>query len=77
MIPLLQEYFFDDWSRIAAVVGPGFIRKTELKAPPGFGDLPPRPKWEVRGEFGADAYEDLMGGKEVTAMAAEGEDAPA
>ena len=77
VIPLLQEYFFDDWSRIAAVVGPGFIRKTELKAPPGFGDMPPRPKWEVRGEFGADAYEDLMGGKEVTAMAAEGEDAPA
>ena len=77
VIPLLQEYFFEDWSRIAAVVGPGFIQKTELKAPPGFGDLPPRPKWEVRADFAANAYDDLVGGKEVTATNTEGEGAPA
>lgn len=74
VIPLLQEYFFDDWSRIAAVVGPGFIKRTELKAPPGFGDLPPRPKWAVRADFAANAYDDLVGGKEVTAIDTEGED---
>lgn len=76
VIPLLQEYFFEDWSRIAAVIGPGFIRKGVLKAPPGLGDLQPRPKWEVLAEFAATAYEDLVGGREVTETPVEEEDAP-
>lgn len=34
VIPLLQEYFFEDWSKIHAVLGSGFIRGTQLLAPP-------------------------------------------
>ncbi len=66
VIPLLQEYFFEDWSRIAAVVGPGFIKKGELKAPPGLGDLQPRPTWSVLAEFPHNAYDALLGGAAVS-----------
>jgi 5-methylcytosine-specific restriction protein B len=34
VLPLLQEYFFEDWSMIAAVVGSGFIRRDDLPVPP-------------------------------------------
>ena len=74
IIPLLQEYFFEDWSRIAAVVGPGFIKKGELKAPPGLGDLQPRPTWSVLAEFPHNAYDALLSGAAVSTT--EGEDAP-
>jgi 5-methylcytosine-specific restriction protein B len=61
VIPLLQEYFFEDWSRIASVVGDGFLEKTTLKAPPGImGD--PRDSWSVRGVFLTDAYDRLLKG---------------
>ncbi|ARU18291.1 AAA family ATPase [Croceicoccus marinus] len=61
VIPLLQEYFFEDWSRIASVVGDGFLEKTTLKAPPGImGD--PRDSWSVRGVFLTDAYDRLLEG---------------
>lgn len=29
IIPLLQEYFYDDWEKIRMVLGDGFIKKTE------------------------------------------------
>lgn len=74
VIPLLQEYFFEDWSRIAAVVGPGFIQGRKLKAPPGMKDLGPRDSWAVRASFPADAYNQLVGGAQ--AVAAEEPDAP-
>jgi 5-methylcytosine-specific restriction protein B len=32
IIPLLQEYFYDDWEKIRMVLGDGFIEKTETKA---------------------------------------------
>ena len=32
IIPLLQEYFYDDWEKIMMVLGRGFIEKTVLKA---------------------------------------------
>lgn len=74
VIPLLQEYFFEDWSRIAAVVGPGFIEGRKLKAPPGMKDLGPRDSWAVRASFTANAYDLLVGGAQ--AVAADEPDAP-
>jgi len=60
VIPLLAEYFFEDWAKIAAVLGDlesherqftgGFLRRTVLRAPPGFSDEEGqvRFRWEVR-----------------------------
>ena len=62
VIPLLAEYFFEDWGKIAAVLGDaashdgvingGFLKRSVLKAPPGLedGDDLPRFRWEVRAE---------------------------
>ena len=62
VIPLLAEYFFEDWGKIAAVLGDaashdgqikgGFLNRTVLKAPPGLedGDDLPRFRWEIRSE---------------------------
>jgi AAA domain (dynein-related subfamily) len=46
IIPLLQEYFFEDWSRIHAVLGDGFIGSVTLKCPLGEGEN--RKSWFVR-----------------------------
>lgn len=67
VIPLLQEYFFEDWSRIHAVLGDGFIGSVTLKCPLGDGD--DRKSWFVRLEkqpdgrirFQQDAYAQLIG----------------
>lgn len=60
VIPLLAEYFFEDWTKIAAVLGDlephdgpisgGFLKRSILKAPPGLedGDAVPRFRWELR-----------------------------
>ena len=59
VIPLLQEYFFEDWSRIHAVLGDGFIGKRELEPPPGIeGDK--RDSWFVKAKFEPDAYKRLL-----------------
>ena len=62
VIPLLAEYFFEDWGKIAAVLGDaashdgqikgGFLNRSVLKAPPGLedGDDLPRFRWEIRSE---------------------------
>lgn len=60
VIPLLQEYFFEDWGRIAAVLGGGFIREETLNPPPDFeGD--PKSSWSVLDDFKPDAFERLLG----------------
>ncbi len=60
VIPLLAEYFFEDWAKIAAVLGDlepgessftgGFLKRTILKPPPGLenGDAVARFRWQVR-----------------------------
>ena len=62
VIPLLAEYFFEDWGKIAAVLGDAeshdgpitgrFLKRSVIKAPPGIedGDDLPRFRWEVRSE---------------------------
>lgn len=62
VIPLLAEYFFEDWAKIAAVLGDlephdgpisgHFLKRSVLMAPPGLedGDAAPRFRWEVRSE---------------------------
>jgi len=73
VIPLLAEYFFEDWAKIAAVlgdleshVGPiagGFLKRTVLKAPPGLDEdeLSPRFRWHVRSEAEGFDYVKLAG----------------
>ncbi|MDE2618704.1 MAG: AAA family ATPase, partial [Sphingomonadales bacterium] len=68
VIPLLQEYFFEDWSRVHAVLGDEFIGKAELAPPPGvYGEI--RMSWFVRAEFARSSY-DRLGGR-VTAEVAQ------
>lgn len=66
IIPLLAEYFFEDWKRVAIVLGdaqakPGegrFLVRTLLSPPAGIGneDAQARDRWTVREPFPADAY---------------------
>ena len=67
VIPLLQEYFFEDWSRLAMVLGEregvkdgAFLNCDRIPPPPGF-DGEDRWRWSVRPSFAADAYQRLLG----------------
>jgi hypothetical protein len=64
VIPLLAEYFYEDWSKVAAVLGDadegeedregGFLDRRKLAAPKGMtgeGDASPRFRWSVRRKF--------------------------
>jgi hypothetical protein len=70
IIPLLQEFFFEDWSRVASVLGGregaagGFLDRALLKDPTGEGE--DRPSWSVRTNFAEDAYLRLVGGRVVS-----------
>lgn len=66
VIPLLSEYFFEDWSKVAMVLGDRegsrFLERIELKPPMGLdedGDAPVRWRWTVRSSFPQDAYSGL------------------
>lgn len=70
IIPLLQEYFFEDWSRVAAVLNEkqptgasyqgAFLDCILLKDPTGQGG-PSRQSWRVRKDFKPEAYRQLAG----------------
>jgi hypothetical protein len=65
VIPLLTEYFYEDWQKVALVLGDAggeerFIERKELRAPPGLdglGDSEIRYRWQVRETFLVSAYE--------------------
>jgi len=65
IIPLIAEYFFEDWSKVHAVLGGGngFLRQKKLKPPKGLsediGD--DRYRWRLREKFEANAYDELIG----------------
>lgn len=68
VIPLLQEYFFEDWSRLAMVLGEregvkdgAFLNCARIPPPPGF-DGEDRWRWSVRPLFAPDAYRRLLSG---------------
>jgi hypothetical protein len=69
VIPLLTEYFYDDWTKVAAVLGDvddsdgdregNFLDRHRLEPPEGMGsaeDAAPRYRWSVRKVF---SYEDF------------------
>lgn len=60
VIPLLQEYFFDDWSRISTVLGDGFIQNESITPPPGI-DGEKMLSWSVRPTFKENAFKQLEG----------------
>ena len=71
IIPLIAEYFHDDWEKVRAVLGgpaaPNpFIGRTRLDRPPGLGDDGvdgERYRWTVRDTFAEDAYDRLISGE--------------
>ncbi len=67
VIPLLVEYFYEDWEKVRAVLNDadaGFIIVTELAAPPLAGDqAESRRRYGVRGgAFPLSAYESACAG---------------
>ncbi len=78
VIPLLQEYFFEDWSRVAAVLGEpkgkggGFLDCRKIKDPTGESGED-RESWSVRKTFELDAYRRLIG-KPVEEVPAEADE---
>ncbi len=69
IIPLLAEYFYEDWAKVRAVLGGGddFVRGEPLKRPPGLDDggyeEDARNRWTVRKVFADNAYDRLIGGR--------------
>lgn len=64
VIPLLAEYFFEDWRKIALVLGDAegkgrFLERIALKAPAGFEDVEAdeRARWVVKSVFSEHAYD--------------------
>ena len=68
IIPMLAEYFHEDWNRVRAVLGGsgGFIARKRLGAPPELDNADigeDRYHWTVREDFPKDAYDRLIAGK--------------
>ena len=68
VIPLIAEYFYDDWEKVRAVLGgtDAFVTREELERPPGLeGDGAKRFRWTVRPSFGQNAYAELLTGQKT------------
>lgn len=67
IIPLIAEYFYDDWKKVQAVLGgtDDFVERTPLKSPPGLDDETgeERYRWTVRESFRDNAYDVLVSGQ--------------
>ncbi len=61
IIPLIAEYFFEDWSKVHAVLGSGdgFLDKEKLESPKGLSD--DRYRWRLRKKFKPSVYDELIG----------------
>lgn len=66
IIPLIAEYFFEDWGRTADVLGGRrdnpFLSARTLSPPPGMTGEEPRTRWSVRPDFAENAYRRLVEG---------------
>ena len=65
IIPLIAEYFYDDWEKVHAVLGgtDDFVERQPLDPPPGLDDMgEKRYRWTVRQEFSKEAYDRLVKG---------------
>lgn len=68
IIPMLAEYFHEDWNRVRAVLGggDGFIEKKKLGAPPELDNVDigeDRYRWTIREDFRKEAYDRLIAGQ--------------
>ena len=77
VIPLLQEYFFDDWNRLAAVLGEkdkggNFLTCDIIEDPMGEGGEPLK-SWRVRSHFDEGAYTRLISARAASASDMEDE----
>ncbi|MEW4448734.1 AAA family ATPase [Qipengyuania sp. JC766] len=75
VIPLLQEYFFEDWNRLAAVLGEkdkggNFLECKTIEDPMGEGGEPLK-SWRVLDSFEEGAYSRLLKRKPSGAISAE------
>ena len=68
IIPLVAEYFYDDWRKVRAVLGNDFVRGEPLATPPGLDeeDVEERFRWTVRDDFAQDAYRRLISGQSTS-----------
>ena len=67
IIPLIAEYFYDDWRKVQAVLGgtDDFVKRKQLNSPPGLEDemAEERYRWTINKDFSADAYVKLLSAK--------------
>lgn len=70
IIPLIAEYFYDDWKKVRAALGgtDDFVERTPLEPPPGLDDEmgEERYRWTVRESFRDNAYDILVSGQAPT-----------